>query len=134
MLEPARLSPTSRGVDGVAERVAAIENFIAWRGPVRIDFAVAAGPAWDRYQEHLEGIKAAMVSCSAGLHLRSWSIACSRSVVIRRVRARDHMGGTNHPGPSKESPSRWHCSNDFPTDERQFRRVVARPGPARRLG
>jgi len=41
-------------------------------------------------------IKAAMVSCSAGLHFRSWSIACSRSLVIRHVLA----GGRT----SKDSP------------------------------
>jgi len=33
-----------------------------------------------------------MVSCSAGLHFRSWSIACSRSVVIGRVFAGVRMG------------------------------------------
>jgi len=62
MLGPARLSPSSRGIAGVPERIAAIENFIAWRGPVQIDFAAAAGEAWSTYREHLEGIKAAMVA------------------------------------------------------------------------
>ena len=33
----------------------------------------------------------------AGLHFRSWSIACSRSVVIGRVLARDRMGVTTLP-------------------------------------
>jgi hypothetical protein len=47
-------------------------------------------------------IKAAMVSCSAGLHFRSWSIACSRSVVIGRVLAKNRMGWIRKPSSIKE--------------------------------
>lgn len=51
MLGNAAKSPTTRGLTDVAKRVAAIERFIAWRGPKQVDFAAAAGAdLWDRHR------------------------------------------------------------------------------------
>lgn len=66
MLGKAKLSPTGRGVEGIAERVARLEAFERWRPPTRIDFAAVIGPeAWEQYwslcEQAIEGLRAAQL-------------------------------------------------------------------------
>jgi len=48
----ARLSPKTRGIADVGERVARLQEYEAWRQPQRIDFAAVVGP--ELWQQHIE--------------------------------------------------------------------------------
>lgn len=49
----ARLSPKSRGIDDLEERVARLIRYEAWREPRKIDFAAIVGPEmWKRHREN----------------------------------------------------------------------------------
>jgi hypothetical protein len=66
MLGKAKLSPTGRGVDGTAERIARLEAFERWRPPTRIDFASIIGAeAWEQYwslcEQAIEGMRQAQL-------------------------------------------------------------------------
>jgi hypothetical protein len=50
MLSTARRSPTTRKLEGMIERIAALERYEEWRLPVRINFAEAVGSElWDEH-------------------------------------------------------------------------------------
>ena len=60
----APLSPTSRGIADVAERMKRLEAFEKWREPTRIDFEAILGPKdWAGYWDMWERINADMVKC-----------------------------------------------------------------------
>lgn len=49
----AKLSPRTRGISDLAERVARLEAYEAWRHPTRIDFASVVGPEmWQRHRQN----------------------------------------------------------------------------------
>lgn len=57
MVSKARLSPTGRGVTGVAERMARLEGFETWRPPTKIDFATIVGSSdWEAYWSSCERV------------------------------------------------------------------------------
>jgi hypothetical protein len=43
MVSSARLSPTGRGIAGVADRIGKLEKYAQWRSPTRIDFESVLG-------------------------------------------------------------------------------------------
>lgn len=50
MRSSARLSPTTRGVKDIEERVARLVAFSSWRKPVMVDFAAVAGEElWEKH-------------------------------------------------------------------------------------
>ena len=64
MLSKAKLSPTGRGVDGIAERIARLEAFENWRPPTKIEFVSVIGEeAWEKYwslcEQSIEGLRRA---------------------------------------------------------------------------
>jgi hypothetical protein len=53
----ARLSPKTRGVSDLAERVARLQIYEAWRQPRKIDFAAVVGPEmWQRHRQNWRGV------------------------------------------------------------------------------
>lgn len=53
MLGNARLSPTTRGIPDVANRVARLEAYEKWRKPRKFDFATIVGPElWQRHRQN----------------------------------------------------------------------------------
>lgn len=49
----AKLSPKTRGVPELAERVVRLQSFEAWREPHKIDFAKVVGPEmWQRHRQN----------------------------------------------------------------------------------
>ncbi len=64
MLSKAKLSPTGRGIDGIAERIARLEAFENWRQPTKIEFVSVIGEeAWEEYwslcEQSIEGLRRA---------------------------------------------------------------------------
>ena len=57
MLGSAKLSPKSRGIKDINERISRLEEFEKWSQPVQIDYANLAGEAaWNKHLKHLEAI------------------------------------------------------------------------------
>jgi hypothetical protein len=57
-------SPRTRGVPDLAERVARLEAFEAWRKPTVVDFETALGPSlWTRYWERHDRLLEMMRDC-----------------------------------------------------------------------
>jgi len=57
MLGPARLSPQTRGVPDIAERVDRLEKYELWREPKRIAFAEIVAPElWKRHKENWQDV------------------------------------------------------------------------------
>jgi hypothetical protein len=53
----ARLSPKTRGVPDLAERVARLRSYEAWRQPRKIDFAAVVGPEiWQRHRQNWRSV------------------------------------------------------------------------------
>lgn len=49
----ARLSPRTRGIPDLQERVSRLQNYEAWRQPQKIDFAAIVGPEmWQRHRQN----------------------------------------------------------------------------------
>jgi len=49
----AKLSPKSRGISDLAERVARLQEYEGWREPRKIDFAALVGPEmWQRHRQN----------------------------------------------------------------------------------
>lgn len=50
LVSGARLSPTGRGVDGIEQRIAALERYEHWKSPTQIDFCSILGAEdWNLY-------------------------------------------------------------------------------------
>jgi len=57
MESTARLSPKTRGVPDLAERVSRLESYEAWRQPRKIDFAAVVGPEkWQRHRQNWRSV------------------------------------------------------------------------------
>jgi hypothetical protein len=55
----ARLSPKTRGVHDLAERVARLQSYEAWRHPRKLDFAALVGPEmWERHRQNWRDVLA----------------------------------------------------------------------------
>jgi|SRR5271156_3223917 len=53
----ARLSPKTRGVPDLADRVARLQRYEAWRQPRKIDFAAIVGPEmWQRHRQNWRSV------------------------------------------------------------------------------
>lgn len=53
----AKLSPKTRGIPDLTERVARLHNYEAWRQPRRIDFAAMVGPdMWQRHRKNWQEV------------------------------------------------------------------------------
>ena len=53
----ARLSPKTRGIPDLPERVARLEAYERWRQPTKIDFAAVAGPElWERHRSNWQSV------------------------------------------------------------------------------
>ncbi len=53
----AKLSPKTRGVPDLAERVARLESYEAWRQPRKINFAEIVGPEmWQRHRQNWKSV------------------------------------------------------------------------------
>jgi len=53
MMGGARLSPATRGISDLNDRIARLEEYERWRQPRRIDFAAVAGPElWRRHRQN----------------------------------------------------------------------------------
>src|SRR5260370_16289783 len=53
----ARLSPKTRGVPDLAERVEGLQSYEAWRQPRKIDFAALVGPEmWERHRQNWRSV------------------------------------------------------------------------------
>ncbi len=53
----ARLSPKSRGVSNLADRVARLQKYEAWREPRKLDFAKVAGPKlWELHRKNWRNV------------------------------------------------------------------------------
>lgn len=49
----ARLSPATRGISGLEDRIARLQKYESWRQPRKIDFEAVAGPElWERHQRN----------------------------------------------------------------------------------
>jgi hypothetical protein len=54
---PAKLSPRTRGIPDLKERVARLEAYEAWRQPRTIDFAAIVGPEmWQRHRQNWRSV------------------------------------------------------------------------------
>jgi hypothetical protein len=50
LVSDARLSPKGRGVNGIEQRIAALERYEQWKSPTQIDFGLTLGTEdWERY-------------------------------------------------------------------------------------
>lgn len=59
-------SPTRRGVEDVAERIACLERYEQWRKPIWIDFASLVGKEeWDEYWQSRNKLIEEMMRCQA---------------------------------------------------------------------
>jgi hypothetical protein len=57
MESDARLSPKTRGVSDLAQRIARLQNYEAWRQPRNIDFAAIVGPElWKRHRQNWRSV------------------------------------------------------------------------------
>jgi hypothetical protein len=57
MTSSARLSPTGRGIAGVADRIGKLEKYEKWRSPTRIDFESVLGrDGWEHYWSLCEAV------------------------------------------------------------------------------
>lgn len=66
MLGGARLSPTGRGVAGVAERVAKLETYEKWRSPTVVNLESIIGrDEWEKYWDVCEVVNADMRKAQA---------------------------------------------------------------------
>jgi hypothetical protein len=64
MLGTARLSPTGRGLAGVAERIEKLEMYERWRTPIQVDFeAVLGRDGWEHYWSLCEGVIGQLREC-----------------------------------------------------------------------
>lgn len=57
MQSDARLSPKTRGVPRLEERIARLQNYESWRQPRKIDFAAVVGPEmWARHRQNWRSV------------------------------------------------------------------------------
>lgn len=57
-------SPTRRGIEDVAERIACLERYEQWRKPILIDFASLVGKEeWDEYWQSRDRLVEEMMRC-----------------------------------------------------------------------
>jgi hypothetical protein len=57
MLGAARLSPTSRKISDISQRLKRLEAYEAWRQPKKIDFAALVGPEmWKRHRQNWKDV------------------------------------------------------------------------------
>jgi len=57
MQSGARLSPKTRGVPQLEERIVRLQNYESWRQPRKIDFAAVAGPEmWARHRQNWRSV------------------------------------------------------------------------------
>ena len=62
MLGPAPLSPKTRGVSDLDDRLEKLTAYEASTKPTRLEFAEIVGPAeWNSYQQHLDEIQKLMI-------------------------------------------------------------------------
>lgn len=60
----ARLSPTTKGIANLEEKVARLEAYEQWREPRKVDFSTAAGEAlWTQHWQNHERMLALMKEC-----------------------------------------------------------------------
>ena len=53
----AKLSPKTRGIADLKDRIERLETFEAWRQPTKIDFASIAGPEmWQRHRKNWRSV------------------------------------------------------------------------------
>lgn len=61
MLSSAKLSPTTRGIKDVPERVKRLETYENSKAPTKMDFAVIVGEdLWAQHQNNLERVQSLM--------------------------------------------------------------------------
>ncbi|MGA2231572.1 MAG: HNH endonuclease [Tepidisphaeraceae bacterium] len=64
MLSKARLSPTGRGLAGVAERITRLEAYENWLTPTRVDFvSVLGNEGWEKYWSMCEAVIEELREC-----------------------------------------------------------------------
>lgn len=64
MVGAARLSPTGRGLEGVADRIARLEAYEEWKSPTRVDFESILGrDEWKHYWSLWEGVIEQLHQC-----------------------------------------------------------------------
>jgi hypothetical protein len=64
MLGKAKLSPTGRGLAGIADRVSRLEAYERWRAPTRLDFAaIVPRETWEHYWSLCERVIDDMRRC-----------------------------------------------------------------------
>ena len=64
ILSSARLSPTGRGLAGVADRVARLEAYEKWRTPTRVNFESVLGrEGWEHYWSLCEAVVEELRTC-----------------------------------------------------------------------
>ena len=64
MLSNATLSPTGRGLDGVADRIMQLEAYEHWRSPTRVDLESIVGrDVWEHYWSQCESVVAELRRC-----------------------------------------------------------------------
>jgi hypothetical protein len=64
MRSAARLSPTGRGLTGVADRIARLEAYEQWRSPTRVDFESVLGrDGWEHYWSLCEAVIEQLRQC-----------------------------------------------------------------------
>ncbi len=64
MTSSARLSPTGRGIAGVADRIGKLEKYEQWRSPTRIDFESVLGrDGWEHYWSLCEAVIEQLRKC-----------------------------------------------------------------------
>jgi len=57
MESSARRSPTARKLEGISERIVALERYESWRTPMKIDFGSVVGEElWDKHWRNWTGI------------------------------------------------------------------------------
>lgn len=64
MVSKAKLSPTGRGLVGVAERIARLDAYERWRPPTTVNFSEIFGPEeWERYWQLCDKVILELESC-----------------------------------------------------------------------
>lgn len=60
------LSPKSRGVPDIAQRIECLSNFERWRVPIKLDYRTIFGDeAWERHLQHLHEVIALLTKADA---------------------------------------------------------------------
>lgn len=61
MLSNAKLSPTTRGIKDIQERVKRLESYENFKAPTKMDFAAIIGEnVWEQHQNNLERVQVLM--------------------------------------------------------------------------